>query len=175
MNKNDGLFIIFTGEGKGKTTMALGMALRATGSGLRTTILQFIKHQEAGEHRALVRMSLPGMEILRLGTGFVRGDPPPREAVDAARRALAVAQKKIAEGDFSIVVLDEVFPALAAGLISEQDLRCLVDLRPAGVHVVMTGRGAPAWAIERADLVTEMRCIKHPGDLGAEAQAGIEF
>jgi len=175
MNPLHGLVIIFSGEGKGKTSIALGMAFRALGNGLRTSMLQFVKQQETGEHRALARMSVPDMEILRLGTGFVLGGSPPAEAVAAAQHGLEIARKKITGGRFDIVILDEIFPALAAGLVTDRQVRDLVDLRPPHEHLVMTGRGAPAWAVERADLVTEMRCIRHPGDRGVEAQPGIEF
>ena len=175
MNERNGLILVYTGDGKGKTTAALGLALRALGSGLRTSILQFMKTQETGEHRALAELAEGRIEILRLGTGFVLGDaPPPKAAVDAARHALSLARERLTGGRFDLVVLDEVFPAMAARLIAERDLLDLLDLRPSGVHLVLTGRGAPQSILDRADIVTEMVCVKHAFDCGTEAQDGIE-
>ena len=174
MSQRCGLLIIFTGDGKGKTTAAVGLAVRALGSGLRTSIVQFVKQRETGEHRALARLG-DGIEILRLGTGFVCGAPPPKEAVAAAGKALETARDRLVGGRFDLVVLDEIFSALAAGLLAERDILDLIDLRPAQVHLVMTGRGAPPSAVARADLVTEMRCVRHPCDRGVQAQPGIEL
>lgn len=168
------LVIIHYGDGKGKTTAALGMAVRALGSGLRTSILQFIKQRETGEHRALSALSSDGIEILRLGTGFVREFPPPPEALAAAREGLDLARRKLTEGQYEMVVLDEIFAALEAGVVAEQDVHDLLDLRPADVHLVMTGRRAPESVIARADLVTEMRSVKHPLDRGQESVRGID-
>lgn len=175
MTQPRGLLIIFTGDGKGKTTAALGMALRALGAGLRVSILQFVKQTETGEHRALARLAGEGIEILRLGTGFVVGSPPSAEAVAAAQRGLELACRRLTERRFDLVILDEIFPAVEAGLLTERGVLDLVDLRPPEVHLVMTGRGAPESAIERADLVTDMRCLKHPHDSGLDAQPGIEL
>lgn len=170
-----GLVIINTGDGKGKTTAALGLALRAAGNGQRVAILQFVKHDEAGEHRAIE--DLPGrpIDIQRMGTGFVTTSPPPAEAVDAARAAMAEARSRLTCGQWDTVVLDEVFAALTAKLVTEEDILSLIALRPPAVHLVLTGRAAPAGVVARADLVTEMRCIKHPHDNGIAAQPGIEF
>ena len=176
MGERTGLTIVYTGDGKGKTTAAIGLAIRALGSALRTTILQFVKTQETGEHRALADLAAGRIEILRLGSGFVRGDgPPPAEAVAAARKALHLARRRLTGGTYDIVVLDEVFAALAAQLISERELLNLIDLRPSGVHLVLTGRGAPQSVIDRADVVTEMVCVKYAFDRGASAQPGIEI
>lgn len=174
MNQPSGQVVIYTGDGKGKTTAALGTALRALGGGLRVSIVQFLKREETGEHRALARLGAGGIEILRLGTGFVREDPPPEEAVAAARHALAVARERLTGGRCDMVILDEVFPAVSAKLLAEEDVLALMDVRPEGVHLVMTGRGAPASALERADLVTEMRCVAHPFDRGAAGVPGLD-
>jgi cob(I)alamin adenosyltransferase len=175
MAERRGLLILLTGDGKGKTTAAIGLAVRALGAGLRTSILQFIKERETGEHRALAQVAGDRIEVLRLGSGFVLGKPPPAEAVAAARKALELARARLTGGRFDMVVLDEVFPALAAELVCEQEILELADLRPPQVHLVLTGCGAPQSVIERADLVTEMRCVKHPHDRGVEAQPGIEL
>ena len=175
MAERQGLLVVFTGDGKGKTTAALGLAVRALGSGLRTTILQFVKAGETGEHRALSQVAPGQIEILRLGTGLVFNKPASAEARSAARAALETVRARLTGGQFDIVVVDEIFPALAAELVSEQEILELADLRPPGVHLVLTGRGAPPSVIERADLVTEMRLVKHPFARGIKAQAGIEL
>jgi cob(I)alamin adenosyltransferase len=174
MGERRGLLIVYTGDGEGKTTAALGLALRAVGSGLRVSILQFVKQQETGEHRALARLEGP-VEILRLGEGFVFRAPPTEGQLAAARRALALARERLTGGRRDLVVLDEIFPALAAHLVSEQEILDLARARPANVHLVMTGRDAPASIVDLADLVTEMRCVRHPHDRDVEAQPGIEL
>lgn len=168
------MFIIYTGDGKGKTTAALGLVLRAAGHGMTASIIQLIKTRTCGEHRALAEMAAGRIEIHRTGTGFVVGEPT-AEAIDAARAAVDLARVHLTGGAFRVVILDEAFGALAAGLISEGDLLGLADARPEGVHLAMTGRGAPAGLIERADLVTEMRNVKHPYDRGRPAEQGIDF
>jgi len=178
MTRRQGLVIVYTGNGKGKTTAALGMALRALGSDMRVTVIQFIKQQETGEHRAIARMGEgmgAGIEVLRLGTGFVFDSPPSEEALAAAHHALEIARDRLTGGRTDMVVLDEIFPAMKAQLIGETDIHELLDLRPENVHLVLTGRDAPQSVIDRADLVTEMRCLKHPCDQGLEAQPGIEL
>ena len=182
MTHRRGLLIVYTGDGKGKTTAALGMALRAVGSDMRVSVIQFVKQRETGEHRAIARMGAgmgAGMggriEILLLGTGFVVDSPPPRQAVEAARRGLEIARDRLIGGRTEMVVLDEIFPAMKAGLIGEKDIHDLLDLRPGGVHLVLTGRDAPQSVIDRADLVTEMRCLNHPCEQGLEALPGIDL
>jgi cob(I)alamin adenosyltransferase len=175
MTDRRGLLMIHTGDGKGKTTAALGLALRAWGAGLRVSILQFVKQRETGEHRAVARIASPDLEIGRLGTGFTRKGPPSAETVAAARRAMVTAKDRLTGGRVDLVILDEIFAALAAGLVTEAEIAALAALRPAAVHLLLTGRGAPAALVERADLVTEMRNVKHPFERGLAAQAGIEF
>jgi cob(I)alamin adenosyltransferase len=176
MKERTGLVIVYTGDGKGKTTAALGLVVRALGAGMRAAVVQFIKSQPSGEHRALAELSGGRVEILLCGTGFVRSDgPPPPEAVAAAKRALELARQRVQGGTCDLVVLDESLPAVAAGLLAEGDLLALLDSRSAAVHVVLTGRGATAAVIDRADVVTEMRCVKHAFDRGRTAQPGIEM
>ena len=115
------------------------------------------------------------LEVLRLGTGFVVQTSPPAEAVAAARGGLELAGERLTGGRFDLVILDEIFSALTAGLVTEAEIAALADLRPGTVHLLLTGRGAPAGLVARADLVTEMRDVKHPFERGLEAQAGIEF
>ena len=174
------LVIVLTGNGKGKTTSAFGQALRAAGAGLRVVIVQFIKGSwQTGEIRALGRTDLPIL-IERTGLGFTIEELrdrriPMSDHAEAARHGLALAYERIGSGDHDLVILDEIFGAVAAGLISETDVHRLLDARHPAVHLVLTGRGAPASVIERADLVSEVRLLKHPYERGVRAQLGIEF
>ncbi|HOI54944.1 MAG TPA: cob(I)yrinic acid a,c-diamide adenosyltransferase [Phycisphaerae bacterium] len=168
-----GLLIVYTGSGKGKTTAALGLALRAAGHALRVAVLQFVKARRSGEHEALARLG-DLVSIRTVGTGFVVGRPSP-EAQAAASEGLALARQLLADGRTDMLVLDELLSALGAGLIAEADVMALIDARPSHVHLVLTGRDAPAAILQRADLATEMRCLKHPFDDGLAAQPGIEF
>jgi len=180
-----GLAIILTGDGKGKTTAALGLALRALGHGLRVTVVQFLKMRECGEHRSAERLA-PDLRIRRMGLGFV---PPPgscaascggapgarEEHRGAASAAMEEVRRLLRGGACDMVVADEVLTAVALGLVEEQAVEALLQTRPSEVHLVLTGRGATESLIRRADLVTEMRAVKHPYDSGAAAQPGIEF
>ena len=178
-----GLTIIYTGNGKGKTTAALGMALRALGHGWRVLVLQFFKGDWPvvfGEVEVAKRLS-PQLDVRQLGKGFVKhmGDRKPFEEHRAAAQvALAAAKEAIASGAYDVVVLDEILYAINyadVSLLSLEDVVALVDAKPAPLHLVLTGRNAPQALIDRADLVTEMREIKHPWQRKIPAQAGIDF
>ncbi len=173
-----GLLIVHTGDGKGKTTAALGLALRAFGGGLRILILQFIKgSQRYGELDAidwLSRVSNGRIEIKQCGLGFTsQGEKEEHER--AAKAAIETATDALTNGKWDMVILDEINYAVTMNLISEEDMLKLVDARPEKVHLVMTGRQAAQSLIDRADLVTEMKLIKHPFLNGVYAQLGIEF
>lgn len=172
-----GLVMIFTGDGKGKTTAALGLGLRAWGQGMRVLVLQFLKSPSwpAGEREAVRR--LEGFEIRPLGLGFVRGrgEDELRPHREAARQALTVAREAVAGGEWDLVVLDEIFVALSLGLLAEEDLHAILDARSPSLHLALTGRGAPETVVARADLVTEMREVKHHYTRGIKAQKGIEY
>jgi len=168
-----GLVIVYTGDGKGKTTAALGTAMRAVGHGRRVAFVQFIKARSVGEHEAAARLA-PHLEIFRMGRGFVGGQPTD-EHLKAAREALAFVRQCLNEGCYDMVVADEIFSAVKLKLISAEDVESLLADRPAAVHLVLTGRGAWPGLIERADLVTDMRLVKHPYEKGVRAQEGIEF
>ncbi len=174
-----GLVIVHTGEGKGKTTAALGLALRAWGDGLRILILQFIKGGWTyGELRAIEELQKinGNIQVQQCGLGFTRrNDEKEEEHREAARRALEEAQKAITGVSWDMVILDEINYAVKFGLISEEDLMALLDLRPPSLHLVLTGRDAHPSLVERADLVTEMKLVKHPYRQGIKAQKGIEF
>jgi len=171
-----GLVIILTGEGKGKTTAALGLAFRAVGHGLRATVVQFLKSRTSGEHESARRLA-PDLEIRVMGRGFAPppGDPAFEGHRAAAREALAYARKVLRSGEREMVVADEILTAVGLKVLAEEDVLALLDARPRGVHLVLTGRGATERLVARADLVTEMRALKHPHSVGAAAQPGIEF
>jgi len=166
---------VYTGNGKGKTTAALGLAFRAAGRGLRTYIAQFLKGQPSGELEAAKKLA-PLVRIEQFGReGFITvKDGPDDEDISRAGAGLARAREAMLSGDYRIVVLDEVNTAVHFGLLPEADVLDLIDRRPAPVELVLTGRYAPASFIERADLVTEMTEIKHYFDQGAKAREGIE-
>ncbi len=167
--------LLFTGDGKGKTTAALGMALRAAGHGLRTCIVQFIKADTTVGEVAAAAAS-PWIEIHTTGRGFL----PPLHHPDfaqhraAAEAALAIAANAVVCGHYALVVLDEVCLAVARSLLAESHIAELVAKTPPGVCLVLTGRDAPPGLIALADTVTEMRCIKHGFSAGIEAQKGVE-
>jgi cob(I)alamin adenosyltransferase len=170
-----GLIIVYTGDGKGKTTAALGTAFRAAGYGLKTFVLQFIKNQESGEHRAC-QLLHPFLEIVYCGRGFVHKDRGDLDIhINAAREGLKLAREKIQSGRYDIVILDEIFVTLSLGLISLEDLLALISLKPSTLHLILTGRGAPKEIFDIADTVSEIREIKHAYKKGIPAQKGIEF
>ncbi len=173
-----GLVLVNTGDGKGKTTAALGTVLRAVGYGHRCLIVQFIKGSWMyGELKSIRRLE-PEVEFHRMGKGFVGiiDDNLPRaEHEQAAREALAFARDKLVSGDYRLVFLDEIFIALSLGLIPLAGILDLLDVRPRATTLILTGRGAPAEVIERADTVTEMREVKHAFRKGILAQRGVDF
>jgi cob(I)alamin adenosyltransferase len=170
-----GYLQIYTGNGKGKTTAALGLALRAAGHGLKTFMAQFLKGQPTGEMEA-ARMLGPLIRIEQFGReGFITvKDGPDDEDVSRAKSGLALALKAMLSGDYRIVVLDEVNTAVHFKILSEKDVLDFIDRRPAAVELILTGRYAPASFIDRADLVTEMKSIKHYFEKGVKARDGIE-
>ena len=170
-----GYIHVYTGSGKGKTTASLGLALRAVGRGLHVLVIQFLKGSEmTGERRAAGRLS-PDLEIRPRGRdGFLR--PEDRLETDGiqALEALEEASREILGGTWNIVVLDEVNTACSLGLIPAESLVELMKRKPEGVELVLTGRGAPEEVLEAADLVTEMREIKHYYGKGVRGREGIE-
>jgi cob(I)alamin adenosyltransferase len=173
-----GLVLIFTGNGKGKTSAALGTLLRALGYGHRCLLVQFIKENgRSGEHVSLKRLA-PDVEVATLGRGFVgiMGDKLPREEHErAAQKALDFAKEKISSGEYFLVILDEVLVALKLKLITLEGVFEMLQARPRDVTVILTGRGAPPELIEYADTVTEMTEIKHAFQRGTPALRGVDF
>jgi cob(I)alamin adenosyltransferase len=170
-----GYIQIYTGDGKGKTTAALGLALRAAGHGLHTYIGQFMKGQSYGELEAVARLA-PFVTIEQFGlkTFLHITDHPPQAEIARARRGLARSRAAMLSGRYRIVVLDEVLVAIFFKLLPEADVLAVLDEKPDGVELVLTGRRAPASLIRRADLVTEMKSRKHYYDKGVAARPGIE-
>ncbi|MEW6573928.1 MAG: cob(I)yrinic acid a,c-diamide adenosyltransferase [Bacillota bacterium] len=170
-----GLVMVFTGDGKGKTTAALGLALRAWGHGMRVLVVQFIKSGAVttGERLAAARLG-DGFVIKTLGEGFLDKKEIERHR-EAAERALAVAREAVEKGEYDLVVLDEITHAINYGLISEEAVLALIAAKQPPVYLVLTGRGASRALIEPADMVTEMHNIKHHYQRGVAAQEGIEY
>ena len=174
-DRRHGLLIVNTGDGKGKTTAALGVLLRATGRDMRVGMFQFIKSAETryGEHLAAARI---GVEIVPLGDGFTWLS----DNIDADRALAADGWARVVEalraGIFDVLILDELTYCLTFGWLDTAAVVDALRARPNGTHVIVTGRDAPQMLIDAADLVTEMRMIKHPyRDQGIAAQPGIEL
>jgi cob(I)alamin adenosyltransferase len=168
-----GRIIVNTGDGKGKTTAALGMALRAVGHGMRVAFVQFIKAWSVGEHEAAARLA-PELQVFRMGRGFVVGEPAP-EHLAAAREALEFVRQCLRGGRYQMVIADEIITAVGLKLLTASEVESCLPDRPADVHLVLTGRGAWDSLVEKADLVTDMHLVKHPYEKGIMAQEGVEF
>ena len=164
---------VYTGEGKGKTTAALGLSLRAAGAGLRVFFAQFIKADEYSEIKALKRFSdLITVEQFGLG-GFIGGNPS-SEDIEAAQKGVARVKDIISSDKYDVVVLDEANIAVNYKLISEQDLLDIIEAKPNNLELVITGRNASSKVMDKADLVTQMKAVKHYFQNGVEARVGIE-
>jgi cob(I)alamin adenosyltransferase len=168
--------LIFTGDGKGKTTAAFGMAVRAAGHGLRVAVIQFIKNDASlGELRAA--QDMPNIDMVQTGLGFL----PPSNSEDfvrhkaAAQQGLRKAEEIITAGRYFLVILDEICLAVAEGLVEEQQVLELIQEAQPDTCLVLTGRGATGSLIAAADTVTEMRSIKHALRSGHSAQKGVEL
>ena len=171
-----GLIIVNTGNGKGKTTAALGVMTRAWGRDMNVCVIQFIKNETAsfGEHKAAKKM---GIEFLSSGDGFTWLSKDLDESAAKARHGWELAKEKIASGQYDVIILDEITYCFSLGWLNFLEVRDWLDKnKPPRLHVIFTGRDAIPELIEYADLVTEMRQIKHPyDDQGILAQPGIEF
>lgn len=167
-----GLVHVYTGDGKGKTTAALGLAMRAAGHDMRVIFIQFLKGQPSGEH--LFVSKYHPFDIIQTSSGdtFTK---PKEELEREVQLAFALAKQEILSGKYDLVVLDEVFVAVNQGLITVKDVLELLEEKPVSVELVMTGRKAPPEIVQRADFVTEMLMIKHPFNEGFSARRGIEY
>ncbi|MGI5839229.1 MAG: cob(I)yrinic acid a,c-diamide adenosyltransferase [bacterium] len=190
-----GYIQVYTGNGKGKTTAAIGLAVRALGAGKKVFFLQFMKAKSYSEHRILPGISphltletvgkpffiikegsMPDTELAKWREKAVIFPPgkPPAEYVALIRRGMERARAAVAGTEFDLVILDELIVALSFGLVTWEEVKALLEQKSEGVELVLTGRGAPPELVERADLVTEMREIKHYYTQGVEARPGIE-
>lgn len=169
-----GYIQIYTGDGKGKTTAALGLALRACGAGLRVYFGQFIKDGDYSEIKALRRFPEVCIEQYGAGLGFIRSAEDKAAHTVAAHDGLKKARQALINGEYDVVILDEINVAVSMGVLDIGEQLNLMELKPVGVELIMTGRGAAQAVIAKADLVTEMREIKHYYQQGVEAREGIE-
>ncbi len=170
----DSLVIVYTGNGKGKTTAALGLAFRALGRGLKVAVVQFIKGDWRTGERDMAAKT-PGMEFHTLGLGFTWESHDLQEDARAAQAAWERARSLVAAGKHDVVILDEITYAFHHKFLRLKDVLAALKARPRRVSVVLTGRDAPAALVKAADLATEMRLVKHPYEKGFSAKPGIDF
>lgn len=177
-SSNDGIVIVYTGNGKGKTTASLGVALRAVGHGLRVCMVQFIKGEwHYGELNSIKKLE-PDFELIVAGKGFIGiidDDHAFEEHVRAAKTALDIVEQKISLDTFDIIILDEINYAVHLGLLQLADVLKILQNRPKHLSLILTGNHACEEIIMLADLVTEMKEIKHPYKKGIKAKRGIDF
>jgi cob(I)alamin adenosyltransferase len=173
--RRHGLIIVHTGDGKGKTTAALGLAFRALGSGFTVFMVQFIKGKwKTGEKKLADRLA-PDIVILPMGDGFTWDTKNPAQDMATTLKIWEVGKEAIASDQYGIVILDEINVVMKLGYLDPQVVVAFLKARNPRQHVVLTGRGAPAAIIEAADLVSEVVAVKHPFRSGIKAQQGIEF
>ncbi len=173
-DERKGLLLVYTGNGKGKTTAALGIVFRALGRGLKVAVVQFIKGKWKTGERAYAE-SVQGLTFLVMGRGFTWESDDLSRDKEAARKAWDEATRLIREGEHAIVVLDELTYVTNYDFVPLAEVLATLRERPPALHVVVTGRNAPAELVEMADLVTEMNSLKHPFERGIAAQPGIDF
>ena len=172
---NKGLIMVNTGNGKGKTTAALGLAFRALGHNLPVCIIQFIKGTwKYGELTSAERFA-GLLEFHISGKGFTWDSQDPQADIDAARAGWELAKSRIVAGKHHLLILDEFTYALKLGMVDEDEVLATLQAKPQTLHLLITGRDASPALIDLADLVTEMREVKHPFNTGTNAQKGIEF
>ncbi len=167
-----GLIQVYTGDGKGKTTAALGLAIRAAGHEMRIGFIQFLKSETSGEH--LFVSQCHAFDIVQISTRDSLSKSR-EEIAEEAQRTLAYAEEQMLSGKYDLLILDEIFVAIHKGLITTQQVLGLLEKKPGSVELILTGRYAPAEIAERANLVTEMRMVKHPFNQGIAARLGIEY
>jgi cob(I)alamin adenosyltransferase len=172
---NRARILIFTGNGKGKTTSALGLAMRANGHGLRVHVIQFIKGADTGELSTVNDMA--NIHMVQTGLGFLpksRSNGTAKHK-QAAEHGLAIAAESIVSGQYDVLILDEICVAVSQGLIHEQDVLDIIACADATMTLVLTGRYASQGLIDLADTVSNIECVKHGYQAGIAAQKGVEF
>jgi len=175
MGLDNGCIQIYTGEGKGKTTAALGLALRAVGRGLKVVMIQFLKGETLTGERAASRY-LPGLDIRPMGRdGFIGPDGPGETDIKQAEAALKEVRSILETGTCDVLILDEINVAVSLGCIGEEAVLDVITVKPPRLELVLTGRNAPEAFVDMADLVTTMTCTKHYFDRGQGARIGIEY
>jgi cob(I)alamin adenosyltransferase len=172
-----GLIIVNTGNGKGKTTAALGLALRSAGYGFRSLMIQFIKGSMRYGELDAADMLAPLLDIIPMGQGFILPDKggPTEEDIKAVKEAWEFSKLKIASNSYEMIILDEINYVIDYGLLRVDEVVEILKNKPKTMHLVLTGRNAHPAVIDIADLVTDMNEIKHPFQKGVKAQKGIEF
>jgi cob(I)alamin adenosyltransferase len=174
VKKELGLVQVYTGDGKGKTTASLGLGFRAAGRGLEVLMIQFLKPAENyGEH--ISAENVDNFTIMPLGLDHMLSKVPREEDIALAQETLTTAKNLIYSGKYDLVILDEINVAMSWKLLDPEEVIDVLKKRPDNIEIVLTGRGAPQPIIDYADLVTEMKPIKHPFDKGQKARVGIEF
>jgi cob(I)alamin adenosyltransferase len=174
MSLKKGLIHVYTGDGKGKTTAAIGLGVRATGDGLKVYMIQFMKGRRYSELDALAQLS--NFTVVQFGRDeFVSKQKPEQIDIDLARKGLAHAKEVLQKGVYDVVILDEINVAVDYKLLSVQDVVKLIESKPEKVELVLTGRYASPEIIKRADLVSEILEIKHPYQKGVQSRKGIDW
>ncbi len=175
-SQEKGLIIVHTGNGKGKTTAALGMVLRSLGHGYKVAIIQFIKGAWEPSEKKVFSLWQEQLEFYAMGEGFTWETQDRDRDIEKAQAAWEKGLEYIKNPDFKLVLLDEINIAIKLGYLRVEEIVAGLEQKPVDTHVILTGRGAPTALIERADLVTEMTLVKHPfRDKGVKAQPGIEY
>ena len=167
-----GLIQVYTGDGKGKTTAALGLAMRAAGHEMKVAFIQFLKGEPYGEHLFISQHHTFDIVQISVGSSFTKSK---EQLAPEAQQTLAYAEEAMLSGDYDLVILDEILVAINLGLITTQQVLDLLAKKPDSLELVLTGRKAPPEIVQRADLVTEMRMVKHPFSEGIGARRGIEY
>ena len=172
----DGLLQVYTGDGKGKTTAAFGLAFRAYGRGFKVAVVQFMKTWVTGEVQ--LAETLENFHIKRIDTSpkftWEMNEAELEELRLEIRKGFEYVRNLVKENKYDLLVLDEINHIIIKEFVSKEEILEFIDSKPDTLEIVMTGRNAPDWLIERADLVTEMKCIKHPFEKGIPARVGIE-
>ncbi|BCR03730.1 cob(I)alamin adenosyltransferase/cobinamide ATP-dependent adenosyltransferase [Desulfuromonas versatilis] len=170
-----GLIQVYTGEGKGKTTAALGLVVRALGQGLRVLLVRLLKPVDPPSGEVLFLQQCPGIDVLTSGIGIIGRRPDPAEVAASVLATLEQAEQRLKAGGYDLVVFDEINNALHRGYLPLEWVERFLASRPAGLEVVLTGRNAPREILARADLVTRMEAVRHPLKAGIPARRGIEY